>query len=106
MMGPVVIRADQDEVEQFGGAAVFPVPEVVGVAHQRWAVAAGEGAVSVADDQGGPEREGDESFGAADVEWLASGSEDGGDDLGVARQPPDRRDREVVDGVVGQTRTQ
>ena len=28
---PVVERAEQDQVGQFGGAAVFPVPDVVGV---------------------------------------------------------------------------
>jgi len=31
VMGPVVIRADQDEIVEFGGPAVFPVPDVVGV---------------------------------------------------------------------------
>ena len=72
------------------------------MAHQRWPVAAGERAVPVADDQGGPDREGDQSFGAADVEWLALAAEDGGDDLGVTRQPSDGGDGQLVDGVVGQ----
>ncbi len=31
MVGPVVIGADQHQVGQLGGAAVFPVPDVVGV---------------------------------------------------------------------------
>ena len=31
MVGPVVMGADQDEVVEIGGAAVFPVPDVVGV---------------------------------------------------------------------------
>jgi hypothetical protein len=31
MVGPVVMGADQHEVVQFGGAAVFPVLDVVGV---------------------------------------------------------------------------
>ena len=70
--------------------------DVVGVAHQGWSVAAGERAVPVADHEGGPDREGDQSFGAADVEWFASGAEDGGDDLGVTRQPPDGRDGQLV----------
>ena len=31
MVQPVVIRAYQHQVDQLGGAAVFPVPDVVGV---------------------------------------------------------------------------
>ncbi len=31
MVQPVVVRADQHQVVEFGGAAVFPVPDVVGV---------------------------------------------------------------------------
>src|ERR1700758_2680548 len=31
MMQPVMVRAEQHQVGQFGGAAVFPVPEVMGV---------------------------------------------------------------------------
>jgi len=31
MMGPVMVRADQDEIVEFGGSAVFPVHDVMGV---------------------------------------------------------------------------
>ena len=101
----VVVSAQHHEVRELGLPAGYPVRDVVGVAHQRGPVAAGERAVPVAKDQGGPDGEGDQSLGAADVEWFASAAEDGGDDLGVTRQPPDRRDREVVDGVGGQAVT-
>src|SRR3954454_3798074 len=95
----VVVAAQQGEVVQAGGAAVGPVSEVVGVAHQRWSGAAGEGAVPVADDQGGPERGGDQAVEASDVEDLALGAEDGGDDLGVTGQPAQHLGRQV--GAVG-----
>jgi hypothetical protein len=64
--------------------------------HIRWSVACGEGAVSVADDQGGPDRGGDDSSGAADVEGFAVGAEDRGDDLGVAGQPAQGGGRQLV----------
>ena len=63
MMQPMVIRADQDEVVQFGVAAVFPVPDVVGVqtaggaaaGHRTGGVAMFEGATKPAvDHPGGP----------------------------------------------------
>src|SRR4051794_2585996 len=101
----VVVSAEQDEVVEVGLAAGCPVSDVVGVAHRRWSVAAGERTVSVADDQGGPDPSGDGSSGAAHVEGFATGAEDGGDDLGVTRQPPDRRHRHLPhlgDGVVGE----
>jgi hypothetical protein len=31
VMRPVMVRAEQHEVVHFGGAAVFPMPDVVGV---------------------------------------------------------------------------
>ncbi|HET9840764.1 MAG TPA: hypothetical protein VFQ01_02065, partial [Nocardioides sp.] len=64
----VVVSAEQDEVLEFGVAAVEPVDDVVGVAHDRWSGAAGERAVGVAQDQGDPDGEGDQSSGSADVE--------------------------------------
>ncbi len=63
------------------------------------ALAAGEPAVLVAEDECFPDRGGDEALGAADVEDLAEGAEHGGDHLGVTGQPPHGRDREVVAGV-------
>lgn len=75
---PVVSSAEQGEVVEAGVAAVGPVVEVVGVAHQWGAGAAGGGAVGVAEDEGAPEGGGDQALGAADVEDLAVGAEDGG----------------------------
>ena len=75
-------------------------PRSRGVAHQGRPVAARERAVPVAEDQGGPEGGGDQAFGAADIQRLTLAAEDGGDDLGVTRQPPDGGDGELVDGVV------
>ena len=91
----VVFAAEQDEVVEVGGAAVGPVDDVVGVAHDRWAGAAGEGAVSVAGDQGAPQGGGDQSVGAADVEDLAVGAEADRDELGVAGQAADGGDGEA-----------
>jgi hypothetical protein len=85
--GAVVVAAEQGEVVEGGVAAVGPVGEVVGVAHQGWAGAAGEGAVLVAGHEGGPQGGGDQAVGAAEVEDLAGGAVDGGDDLGVAGEP-------------------
>ena len=79
----VVVAAEQGEVFQAGRAAVGPVLEVVGVAHEGWAGAAGEGAVWVAGDQGAPEGGGDQAVQAADVR-TSLGAEDGGDQVGVA----------------------
>ena len=81
---PVVIGAHQDQVGQFGWAAVFPVPDVVGVqtaggaaaGHRAGAVAVLEGAAQPAVDQPG---------GAA-----------GADDLAVALEP------DFAGGVTGQ----
>ena len=47
MMQPMVIRTDQHEVVQFGGAAVFPVPDVMGV-QTAGGAAAGDRAGGVA----------------------------------------------------------
>ena len=82
-----------------GGAAVDPVDDVVGVAHRGWSGAAGEGAVPVAQDQGDPDGRGDQPGGAADVEDLAVGAEDAGDDVGVAGQPADGGDGELEPGL-------
>jgi hypothetical protein len=80
----VVMAAEQDEVVQGGGAAVDPVHDVVGVAGDRWAGAAGEGAVSVAGDQRQPEAVGDQPGGAAGVEDLGLRAEHDGENVGVA----------------------
>ena len=63
MVQPVVVGAEQHEVVQLGVAAVFPVPDVVGVqtaggpapGHRAGGVAVLEGAAQPAVDQpGGP----------------------------------------------------
>ena len=56
----VVVAAEQREIRQFGVAAGYPVSDVIGMAHHRWPVAAGEGEVSVTQHEGGPDRVGDE----------------------------------------------
>ena len=86
----VVVAAEQDHVRQRGGSAVDPVHEVVGVAHDRWPGAVREAAVPVAEDQGLPDRGGDQALGAADVEDRGTCAEDRRDHLGVAAQPADR----------------
>jgi hypothetical protein len=47
----VVVVAEQDEVGEVGGSAVFPVDDVVGVAPAGGPVAAGEDAAAVAGDE-------------------------------------------------------
>ena len=76
----VVVAAEQDGVVEAGGAAVGPVPDVVGVAPAGWSVAAGERAAAVAQHQGAAQRPGDEAALSADVEDLAGAAEDGGQD--------------------------
>jgi hypothetical protein len=96
----VVFAAEQDEVVEGGFAAVGPVDDVVGVAHDWWSGAAGEGAVMVAGHEGSPQGWGDESGGASDVEDLAIGAEADGDEVGVAGQAAYGGDREAQ-SVVG-----
>ena len=83
----VMVATQEHEVVEFRLAAVCPVSDVVGVAHHRGSSAAGERAVLVAQDQGDPDRGGDESLGAADVEDAAVGTQDAGDHVGVAGHP-------------------
>ena len=85
-----MLPAEHDEVVEVGGPAVGPVQDVVGVAHHRRAVAAGEGAVPVAGDQGAPLGGADQPPSLAKVEHLAVGAEHGRDQLGVAGQPAHR----------------
>jgi hypothetical protein len=92
---PVMVAAEENKVPEAGLAAVGPVLDVVGVAHDRWSGAAGEGAVPVAQDQGGPDGEGDQASGAAHIQGFAVARENGGDDLGVTRQPADGGHREL-----------
>src|SRR6266545_7732227 len=82
--GVVVSGAEEDGVVQVGGAAVGPVPQMVGVAPAGGQVAAGEGAARIPQGQGAAQRGGDGALGAAEVQGLAGPAEDGGDDFGVA----------------------
>ena len=75
MMRPVVVGAHQYEVVEFGGAAVFPVPDVVGVQSAGGATA-GNHAAAVPVLQGTPQPPADRS-----------GSPTGTDDLTVAFEP-------------------
>jgi hypothetical protein len=85
---PVVVAAQQDQVLQRGGSAVDPVHDVVGVAHDRGAGAAGEPAVPVPGHQGPPDRRGDKPLLTADVEDLPAAAEHDRDEFGLTRHPP------------------
>jgi hypothetical protein len=67
------------------------VDQVVGVGPGWWAVAAGEDAAAVADDECGAQRGWDGAGAAADVEWLAGAV---GDDAG--REPPTFRTADLI----------
>src|SRR5215470_11379036 len=83
----VVSRAGQEQVGQGGWPAVGPVDPMMYVAPLGWDVAGGEGASAVAEGDGAAEWCGDGAVGAADVQRLAFGAEDSGNDLGVAGHP-------------------
>ncbi len=89
--GAVVVAAEQDQVVECGRAAVEPVADVVGVAHHRRVGCTRGRRIGVAGDQGGPDRGGDQSLGAAVVEDASVGVEQDPDQVAVTRQPPDRR---------------
>ncbi len=91
----VVVAAQEQQVVEAGGSVVDPVDDVVGVAHQGWASTSREAAVLVAGDEGFPDRGGDEPAEPADVEDLAAGAQDDGDDLGVAADPAQGASGEV-----------
>jgi hypothetical protein len=63
---------------------VGPFDDVVAFAPSYWSVASGVGASAVSDVDGAADVGWDGSAVAADVEWLSGGSEDDGDDGGVA----------------------
>src|SRR3954468_3269924 len=78
------MSTQEDQVAEFGGAAVCPVADVVTLAMPRWAMTAGEGAPAVAEVERLAEWGGDQAALAAQVKRLALGAEDGGDELAVA----------------------
>jgi hypothetical protein len=71
--GAVVDAAQQHQVAQIGGAAVQPVPHMMGLAPSRRPVTAGEAAATVPDRQRGPLRGGDHPGGAAHLQGLGRG---------------------------------
>ena len=95
----VVAAAEQDEVREGGGAAVFPEAEVVAFAPAGGAVAAREPAMFIAYDQGVEQRSGDGAGGPAVVE---DGGPPGGEDpvQGTVAQQPLHRGP-VEGGAVG-----
>ena len=84
MVGPVVIGADQDEVVQLGGAAVFPMPNVVGM-QTAGGPASGYHAAAVAVLESAAQA-------AADLSGFPSGA----DHLPVAFEP------DLAGGITGQ----
>ena len=84
--GAVMVGTKHHEISEISGAVIGPVPDVVGVAHDRWSCAAGECAVVVAGDERDPQGGGDEALGASDVEGLAGGAQADREDVGVARE--------------------
>ena len=92
MVQPVVIRADQHEVEQFGGAAVFPVADVVGV-QPAGGAAAGDHTAAVAVFEG-----------ATQPATHGAGGPTAADDLAVAFEPD--LAGQVAALVVGEQRSQ
>ncbi len=94
--------ADEDAVVEVGVAVADPGLEVVGVAPGGGSFAAFGGAAEALPDR---HRDslgfGEQSAGAAVVEDLAGGAEDGGDEAGVARHPAGFSGREAGAGVHG-----
>jgi hypothetical protein len=70
MDGPVVGPAQQGEVGEVGGAAIHPVPQVMGVAPGQGPLTAREDTAAVVDGQGGPLGGVDDPGGPADVQGL------------------------------------
>jgi len=90
----VVGPAQECEVVEVGGAAVFPVPDVVSFTPAGEDGAAGCGAVPVAGDERPPQRRGDVAGGAADVDDEAVTVGDDPVDVAVTRQPFQRGARQ------------
>src|SRR5437763_447697 len=88
---PVMMKvAEQHGVVQRGGTTVGPMQNVMDGAPTRRPIAPGKGAALIADDQRAADRRGHHIGGAADVQRLGVGAENGRDDLRVAGQPAGR----------------
>jgi len=83
----VVGGAEERGVVEAGGSALLPGGDVVGVAVAGIAVAAGEHTSPVAQDDGLAEVTGEQPGGATEVEDRRVAAHDGGEDVGVTREP-------------------
>ena len=92
----VVVPAQQEQVVEVGGAAAYPVPDVMGLASSRWRLAAGCSAVPIPRDECLPLRGGGCAARAAHVEHF--GGSDGEDpgQIGVAEQTLGGRTRDAT----------
>jgi len=87
------MATEEGEVVEVGGAALLERDEVVGFAPAVRAVAAGEDAAAVADDEASALGGGGEAAGSADIEDLAAGIHEHSADGAVAGEPLKRRPR-------------
>jgi hypothetical protein len=85
---PVMRSAQQDEIRDGGLAAVRPVPNVVGIAPPRRAIAAREAASSVAHGDGPTQRRRHDLGPAAEVERFRARVDEHPRDVRVARDAP------------------
>jgi len=92
----VVVPAQEFEVGEVGGSAVFPVPDVMRFAAAGFCGAAGFGAVAVAGDERGPLGVGDGAVGPPDVEHTRRAVHDHAADPAVARDPLERGARQPL----------
>ena len=83
----MVGAAEHDQVVDAGGAAVFPLDDVVDLAPAGWSVASGVGAAVVAGGDGAADVGRDRALGPADVEGFAVRAQHHGQDPGVAQHP-------------------
>jgi hypothetical protein len=77
MDGPVMGPAEEGEIPEVGGAAVDPVPQMMGVAPAQGPITAWEDTATVAHGQGGPLGWLDDPGATADVQGLARGAAQG-----------------------------
>lgn len=89
--GVMVMRAEQRQIVQRGGAALEPRNHVVGFAPAGGTIAAGERAATVAGNQRAPQRSGHQASVATRVEHLTCSAENQRQDHGVTRQLAHRR---------------
>ncbi len=82
----VMMATQQHQIAQRGRAAAIPGNDVVGITRRRRPVAPGEHATSITGGQRGPDRWGDQSVLAADIEYLTVPAQHGGQDARVAGQ--------------------